>query len=368
MRILLNAANLSTGGGLHIGSTIIQSWLQRSSTLLILASPELTHLLRDARLPDQHWIAVPERPGRSLLARQAFRKLADQTVRQFQPDSVFTVFGPPLWRPPVPHLCGFANGLYLPEQPVSPYGTKNTWLQRRRHQIRRKLLFSSLQHDTDALWVETENARQQLQALLPAKPIFVVPNEVPEAFEATVFHVKETVSTPLRVLLPAAGYSHKNFALLRVLLTLPEAHEMQFLVTLPPADFDRLFPDDPKPRNLGFLSAAELPHAYRQADVIFAPSLAEIYSATWLEAMAARRPLVCADIPEARDLCGNAALYFDGSDPRQALSVLKSLKSNPVLRVTQVRNGQSRLQALTPTYSRSDVLYQLLAQTLQPTA
>ncbi|RYD51132.1 MAG: glycosyltransferase [Sphingobacteriales bacterium] len=364
MRILLNAANLSTGGGLSTGGALIQNWLQRADVLRVLASPELAGFLTDLGIPESSWIQVRQRPGRSLAARWAFRTLADETVRTFQPDIVFTVFGPPLWRPRAPHVCGFANGLYLPKEPIRTDNSAHSRLQTLSHQIRRALLFRSLRTDTDAIWVETETVRQQLQRLLPGKPIFVVPNELPDAFKQTAFELKPAVQQPLRILMPAAGYPHKNFALLRSLLALPDASNMQFSVTLHPQDFNRFFPDYPKPHNLGFLPADQLPKAYENADVIFAPSLAEIYSATWLEAMAAKRPLVCADIPEARDLCDNAALYFSGSSASEALAVLNSLRSDPVLLAIQVRNGIARLQDLTPVVSRPEALYRLLSQTL----
>lgn len=363
MRILIHAANLSAGGGLVIGQKVIRAWLAKKEvSIFVLASPPIAAFLEKEGVAANSWLCIPQSPGRSLRAGRDFRKIARQAEADFRPDVVFTVFGPPLWRPRAPHLCGFANGLYFPQNPVLPFGSSTALGQTLLHRMRRWLVFRSMKKDTDAIWVETESARGKLRSFIGRRKLYVISNELSDAFKNVIFPKVQISQTGLfHVLMVAAGYPHKNFSLLQALLKFPEiAAHFTFQTTLPEADFNRYFPETANVRNLGPLSPEALVAAYSAADFIFCPSRAEIFSATWLEAMAARRPLICADIAAARALCGDAALYFKDNDPKAASNALQQLATNPELQRQLIQNGIAKLKEWSSPTSRADRLYQLL--------
>ena len=66
---------------------------------------------------------------------------------------------------------------------------------------------------------------------------------------------------------------------------------------------------------VGHVPHQELAPLYREADVVFLPSLLESFSATYVEAMHFGVPLVTSDYDFARDICGPAAEYVDPLDP-----------------------------------------------------
>ncbi len=362
MRILIHAANLTAGGGLSIGKEILRAWKEKGDSVLVLASPPIATFLEEESFPQSwQWKPILSSPGSSLRSGRAFRKKAAKAERIFQPDVVFTIFGPPLWRPHASHLCGFANGLYLGKKPVLAFGEKGSFSRTMRHRLRRYLVLRSMQKDTDAIWVETEAAREKLRTLIGEKEILVVPNELSASFQNSVFEEKKPPTGKWKVLMLAAGYPHKNFSLLRAMLRLPGLrNDFLFQTTLPDAAFQRHFSGVENVENLGPLSGEDLLTAYRIADLVFCPSVAEIFSATWIEAMAAKRPLLCADIPEARAICGDAALYFDGYNPQSAANALRRIMGDEALRKSLVEEGTSRLRALTPEISRAEKLYQTL--------
>lgn len=363
MRILIHAANLTSGGGLAIGMEIIRAWLARDVPLFVLASPPIAAFLEQEGFPGKNWICIPHSPGSSLRAGADFRKIARRAEAFFRPDRVFTIFGPPLWRPRALHVCGFANGLYFPTKPVLAYGEAPDFRKTLLHRIRRWLVFRSMKKDTDLIWVETEAARGKLSGLIRDKAIQVVSNELSAAFKGRYFPEKAVSERPCRVLMVAADYPHKNFSLLRALLRLPDiSGNFIFQTTLPGDSFNQYFPETASVQNLGSLSSQALAAAYADADIIFCPSRAEIFSATWIEAMAARRPLLCADIAAARALCGNAALYFEDNQPAAAAQALQKLAESRALQNTLIQNGLRRLTEIRPTTSRTDRLYELLTQ------
>jgi glycosyltransferase involved in cell wall biosynthesis len=64
-------------------------------------------------------------------------------------------------------------------------------------------------------------------------------------------------------------------------------------------------------RVLGDVPYGELPALYHAHDVFVFPSMTESYGHPLVEAMASGLPIVASDTPSNREVCGDAALYFD---------------------------------------------------------
>lgn len=68
-----------------------------------------------------------------------------------------------------------------------------------------------------------------------------------------------------------------------------------------------------------------------------------------LEAMALGCPLVCSDLPGAREYLGDAALFFKNDDPQSAVSAVYALVREPGLRNELRKRGKDRIQEYTWT-------------------
>jgi len=77
---------------------------------------------------------------------------------------------------------------------------------------------------------------------------------------------------------------------------------------------------------LGEIPYKELHSLYRTADVFVCPSYSESFGHPMLEAMASGTPVLAANLPVHREVCGDAAIYFDPFDEhelaRECLRVL----------------------------------------------
>jgi glycosyltransferase involved in cell wall biosynthesis len=82
---------------------------------------------------------------------------------------------------------------------------------------------------------------------------------------------------------------------------------------------------------------------YRDASVVVAHSLLEGFGMTPLEAMAQGTPVVASDIPAHREVCGDAALYYDPSDRTQLFAAIQRILREPDLAETLVSAGKERL-------------------------
>ncbi len=175
--------------------------------------------------------------------------------------------------------------------------------------------------------VQTDAIREQLEATYPeiAGRVVTVPQPAPAHFAGQAVIPRN--AERLRLFYPAAGYPHKNHQLLRQMARVDGAAEPleQLVVTLEPGEAREVAAAAPWVHNAGRLSPTECLEAYRGCDGLFFPSTAESYGLPLVEAMVLGLPVVCSDLPYARWLCGEQAVYFDPLDPRDAWRAVHEL-------------------------------------------
>ena len=91
---------------------------------------------------------------------------------------------------------------------------------------------------------------------------------------------------------------------------------------------------------LGRVSDDELVRLYNQATCFVFPSLYEGFGLPPLEAMACGCPVLVSDIPVEREVCGDAALYFNPLDPHHILhTITQYLNDADVLKEKMRQKG-----------------------------
>lgn len=94
---------------------------------------------------------------------------------------------------------------------------------------------------------------------------------------------------------------------------------------------------------LGTLDRSRLIAEYRRATCVIMPSLTETVSLPLLEAMALSVPVIAADRPYAREICGSAALYFDPFSPESLATAIARVEEDDVVRQQLIANGRRRV-------------------------
>ena len=94
---------------------------------------------------------------------------------------------------------------------------------------------------------------------------------------------------------------------------------------------------------LGRMDYAAIGSALTDHDVMVYPSFAETFGFPLVEAMAVGVPVVAADTPVHREVCGDAVLYFAPGDPDDLARCLKELDANPGLRAEMSEKGKARV-------------------------
>lgn len=195
--------------------------------------------------------------------------------------------------------------------------------QRVKFAVMRWIFSRNLRH-ASALIVQSDVMRDMLVRRYPAAAgrISVVQQPPPEwLLEHRPAPLRERPAR-LRLFYPAAGYPHKNHGLIRSIAQLSGADDVieRIEVTLPgdAGETPLLVP-------VGRLGAEGMRRAYDAADALLFPSFSESYGLPLIEAMWLGLPIVCADLPYARTLCRDQAIYFDPSDPVAALAAIGAL-------------------------------------------
>lgn len=111
--------------------------------------------------------------------------------------------------------------------------------------------------------------------------------------------------------------------------------------------FNSSMPERNTPNNieyLGRVSDAELVELYNEANAFIFPSLYEGFGLPPIEAMASGCPVLASDIPVLREVCGDAAIYFDPRDPSSIKNaIMQCLQMNDGDRQTIINKGKQNV-------------------------
>lgn len=98
--------------------------------------------------------------------------------------------------------------------------------------------------------------------------------------------------------------------------------------------------------DLGRRRYEELPILYQAHDVFVFPSISETFGHPMVEAMSSGLPVVAADTPVNREVCGDAALYFDPLRLTSLLDAIRRLDADPQLRHDLTTRGRARVLSM----------------------
>lgn len=174
--ILINASNLKAGGGLQVANSVcVQLNKYRNSHFVVVLSTYIN---------DEHIIAcenvevykynIQQNLRSVLLGRDTF---LDRLVKEHHVDVVLTIFGPSLWRPRVPHLCGFARAQLL----LKVKGYRLT--------VKERLLYAiwawGFRRSSDTFYTENAYISRMLPKLLKGAKVYTVTNYYNQVFDHT---------------------------------------------------------------------------------------------------------------------------------------------------------------------------------------
>lgn len=300
-----------------------------------------------------------------------------QTVKRFKPDVLFSSANFGLLDCPVPQvLLVREGGLFDPRYLAncSPEQGPKAAIFR---EIRRRLIIASARC-SDQVVTPTAATRDLLLRWAPDldQRIMVNPygtiidNFSPEPSGSRVWRG----DGQLRLLYVSVYYPHKQPGLVceaveQLIADGFNAHARITMDISETRDFlgshlDRLIMERSSERGsitLGRHSYDKLPDLYRSSDIFVFPSISETFGHPMVEALASGLPVIAADTAVNREVCGDAALYFEPLSPSDMVRCIRRLDADPELRSALSAMGRKRVMESFLWESHVDTLLKIFS-------
>jgi glycosyltransferase involved in cell wall biosynthesis len=357
MKVLLNATTIRPGGAGQVAVTLIKHALASQSEIewVYAVSKSIDAELRALGIQLPSAEVFDASPARNRASRARLRSL----VGRVSPRLVATIFGPAYVDFEVPHLLGAADGWVT-------HSTARAWrsvsLKDLIHLTVQSLYRGFWYRHADEWWVEAPSAKRGLvkRCRVPADKVTVIPNTCGDHFRESDVQPAAFPGPgdPVRLLYLASYYPHKNQEIIphvaAELSRRDPGRHFEFVVSLADDAAAKILASAKKLGveksivNVGYVLLSDALALYETCQICFMPSLLETFSANYPEAMATGRPLVASDLDFAREVCDDAAVYFEPTRAESAADAILELLGSESLWNEKIRNGK-RVLANLPT-------------------
>lgn len=368
MKIFIDASITSKGGGVQVALSLIENIaVDPDFEVICVVNSEIDKQVSvQAKENIEYYYIEKIEP---IYKKFSQGKRISEIESKHNPDFVFVVFGPAYWKPKAKTLQGFALGkmLYEKELNIKGYEKLLNFIKKR--------IFQWSQSD---LLVETELVKRKLSAHFKCSldKIYVIGNSYSPNFNRCILDNKSNIipdNSIFKILVPGSYYQHKNLE--RIILALAEIRSnlsfyqnLEIIFTIPESssDWEHLLNLAEMKgvksfiSTVGFVENSKFAKLYLQNSAVICASLVESSTAVFPEAFLARRPLLVSDRAFAKELCEDAALYFNPLDEKDIAASIMKLISDINLQQILVDNGEKVLLKNYPTAEEKWILQKRL--------
>ena len=366
MKILINTSNLYVGGGLQVALSFINELkeLNTNHEYHIFLSLAVDKQIDQKEFTGNFYFYLIEKSPASLKTRKTIVAKLNSLEEHIKPDIVFSVFGPSYWKPKAKHLLGFADGWAYNSESVAY--NRLPLLKRIKMRLHVKYKSYYLKRDADYYVLETLDAKNKFSKVIDIdkSKAFVVGNTYSSIFDEDeciqsnyeyFINLPKKQDNEFRLIYITHNHPNKNLTSINKILPLLDGFNINFFLTLDDVSYRTLFPVLTKNViNLGPIPQKSCPSVYKQCDALFAPTLLETFSAAYPEAMKMGKPILTSNYSFAKDVCQDAALYFDPLDPKDMIKKIKMLVRDKALLNKLAEKGRKRVKKFESARTRAE--------------
>lgn len=363
-KILINASNLHSGGGVQVAASFIYelsnlgdivdlesiSIVCSDSVKLSLSSLTDMSVFHQFDIVNIHGFSKPKNNEKNLFS--GF-------------EVCFSIFGPVYFDIKVKrHICGFAQAwiAYPDNQVYEMLNWKNKLIYKAKFFVQKKYFKCY-----DTLVVEACHVKNALLNIGFENNIEVVSNTISSVFETNATTSKLIISKekPLIGFIGRA-YLHKNIKILKKVHQLLEGKykfSCDFIFTLNESEMKECgFYGAAGFKTVGEITLNQCPSFYQQIDAFIFPSLLECFSVAPIEAMKMSVPVFASDRLFVKDFCKSAAFYFDPINAEDIAKTIYKAFNNPELIQEKVHLGKSLVEELPSAKERAESYVRLILE------
>ncbi|ARJ43132.1 hypothetical protein B1H58_14570 [Pantoea alhagi] len=379
-KIILNCTTNNTGGAIQNAVNFINEIINNDGfgfDWYFFLSPEVAVQVK-VLIPDEKFFISNKSPAQSFVWR---KKIYDK-ANEIEPDLIYTSAGPAYVNFKQTHIMGCSNPYILgaTKESLRKHGGLVKRLIRRVHTIYQRHYIRKAK-----CWiVQTEESKRQLKKIVGKRGnIFIVYNAISAMFfeaqqankttEGFYSDVSNELSTKqIKILVPSAWYAHKDLETVpSIIKMLIQRFQLELKVTF---TIDTLHWNNIKEMatqlgvekyicNYGPFSRKEAVHLYLEHDVILQPSLLEVFSTSYIESMAVKKPLVVPFLPFSKDICGEYAYYYVCNDYNTYVnSIISAIKREDFTK--KIISGNNILQKYGTQQKRTENMISIIKSLL----
>ena len=351
MRVLVNALSARKGGIVTYTNNLLTALEKRGIDVTIAVSEgfETENTASISRLDVSGFSPI----HRLLWEQTAWRRF----VNKHDPDVLFSSANFGLINCPVKQILLLREGgLFDPFYLANMSAPLGVWNGINRYFRRNLMLLSAM--SADQILTPTKAMRDMVALWQPGieRKCIVNPyGTINEAFKPASVPRKWREDGICHLLYVSVYYPHKVPRLLcqavdQLNNTGLTSHAT---ITMSPSEFDEMSGSDLDERiitdsaqrgsvSLGHHKYENLPNLYHAQDVFVFPSVSETFGHPMAEAMSSGLPVVAADTPVNREICGDAALYFEPFSVSGLADRIRQLDGDEKLRASLSEIGRAR--------------------------
>lgn len=374
MKIIINAASINKGGAEQVVNSFINECrdIKDNSYHIILCDNILDSLNRESFTDNFNFYRLEKRPGTSFYNLYKTLRYFDRLEEEIKPDFVLSTGGHGYWKPKAPIVTAFNIPHYV--YPESPYFEKVS-LKKNIYWKLKKKFDLSFYKDADAIIVQTDDVNERVRKLLPKVPVYTVSNTVNGVFmdpPKAESKLPPKAGKEFRLLTVSSNYPHKNLEIIKEVLDelyLSGIDYIKFVLTLPEDAFEKKFMGAKYQENIinvGPVPIKECPALYNECDIMFLPTLLECFSASYVEAMAMKKPILTSDLGFAHTICKDAAIYFDPVNAKDIAKKIMQLVDSPKLQSKLINKGSNIYEEINTPKERAESFLKIGKNLVKP--
>lgn len=376
-RILVNGSTLLVGGGIQVGVTFIEYafnfYRDDFEFLFIVAKPLYENLPPKIQL-ESNVISFKVSPS-SLLGGKTTRREIKRLEKEFKPDIIYSIGFPSYIMFKAPEIGRYTNPWEINSPPLPWHTIENSKKAKIFLGIQYRLLWA---RNAEYFETQTEAAKAGIIRKLSVAPgkVMVIPNSPNPIFVNDERFSVFTKLTKIKIFCLSAAYKHKNLEIIPFVaahLRVKFNIEAEFILTIPSVSpIAKSVQEKAKELNvsdmicnIGRINLETCLEWYKKSNLVFLPSLLEVFSATYVEAFAMKRPIVTTDLDFARDVCGDAAVYFESGSSEDAAKKIAELCQYSELQLEMVKRGSERLASFPNPFEKHKITFNWLNEIAQ---
>ncbi|NJL74788.1 MAG: glycosyltransferase family 4 protein [Saprospiraceae bacterium] len=357
MKIAINAVALASAGGLSVGLNFLRQIrnndLDLSKVIVFVPAGCNYEQFRSELI---EIIVVP-----NLFRKHFFRLFTDfiwlpYKIKKTKPDVIFSMgnFGTPIKNIPQAILFHWAYAVY-PESPE--IWNRMTSSERLKRKTRVNVFKNRLKY-ANVVFPQTHTIASRLTKYYPESPsVVVIPNAYSQIEKKSTssknYFNKEQNRRYLLCL--SHYYTHKNLDILIEVAHYLKIHRLNVSIILTISKGYSDLSDEllekiesnqlsPYIFSVGQVTIEDVSTVYGEVDALILPTLLESFSGTYVDAMHFEKTIFTSDRDFAREVCGEAAYYFDPLSAEDIIRTIEKAFANPEERQMKIEAGKQRVQ------------------------